>query len=92
MPAYNPDLYPSHPIQIPEELPKILKNYTKASIRTQPTDLLLWSAYYFRYVICKYHILVMTAMYVESAFGCVLVLYFKLKFLKQSKKPFLSCR
>ena len=49
MPAYNPALYPSHPIQIPEELPKILKNYTKAAIRTQPTDLLLWSAYYFRY-------------------------------------------
>ena len=54
MPAYNPALYPSHPIQIPEELPKILKNYTKASIRTQPTDLLLWSAYYFRYVKYKY--------------------------------------
>ena len=53
MPAYNPALYPSHPIQIPEELPKILKNYTKAAIRTQPTDLLLWSAYYFRYVHCK---------------------------------------
>ena len=54
MPAYNPALYPSHPIQIPEELPKILKNYTKASIRTQPTDLLLWSAYYFRYEYYKY--------------------------------------
>ena len=49
MPSYNPALYPSHPIQIPDELPKILKNYTKAAIRTQPTDLLLWSASYFRY-------------------------------------------
>ena len=48
MPAYNPSLYPSHPIQIPEELPKILKHYTKAAIRTQPSDLLLWSASYFR--------------------------------------------
>eukprot|EP00093_Oithona_nana_P012990 12990.XXX_424267_423316_1 [CDS] Oithona nana genome sequencing. len=48
MPSYNPALYPSHPIQIPDELPKILKNYTKAAIRTQPTDLLLWSASYFR--------------------------------------------
>ena len=38
-----------HPtIQIPPEFPKILKTYTKAAIRTQPTDLLLWSASYFR--------------------------------------------
>ena len=53
MPSYNPALYPSHPIQIPDELPKILKNYTKAAIRTQPTDLLLWSASYFRYVFSR---------------------------------------
>ncbi|CAB4068526.1 unnamed protein product [Lepeophtheirus salmonis] len=30
------------------EFPKILKSYTKAAIRTQPYDLLLWSASYFR--------------------------------------------
>ncbi len=48
MPSYHPSLYPNHPIQIPEELPKVLKLYTKAAIRTQPADLLLWSASYFR--------------------------------------------
>ena len=30
------------------EFPGILKQYTKAAIRTQPRDLLLWSAAYFR--------------------------------------------
>ena len=52
MPSYNPAAsshYSSHPIQIPPEFPKILKQYTKAAIRTQPADLLLWSASYFRY-------------------------------------------
>ncbi|KAM8822803.1 ropporin-1-like protein isoform 2-T2 [Spinachia spinachia] len=34
-------------IDIPQELPDILKNFTKAAIRTQPEDLLLWSAAYF---------------------------------------------
>lgn len=48
MPAFNPSIYSSHPIQIPPEFPKILKQYTKAAIRTQPADLLLWSASYFR--------------------------------------------
>lgn len=51
MPSYNPAAsshYSSHPIQIPPEFPKILKQYTKAAIRTQPADLLLWSASYFR--------------------------------------------
>ena len=53
MPSYNPAAsshYSSHPIQIPPEFPKILKQYTKAAIRTQPADLLLWSASYFRYL------------------------------------------
>ncbi|TNN84641.1 Ropporin-1-like protein [Liparis tanakae] len=35
-------------INIPTELPDILKNFSKAAIRTQPADLLLWSAAYFR--------------------------------------------
>ena len=51
MPSYNPAAsshYSNHPIQIPPEFPKILKQYTKAAIRTQPADLLLWSASYFR--------------------------------------------
>ncbi|XP_034416667.1 ropporin-1-like protein isoform X2 [Cyclopterus lumpus] len=34
-------------IHIPAKLPDILKNFTKAAIRTQPEDLLLWSAAYF---------------------------------------------
>ncbi|NP_001089491.1 ropporin-1-like protein [Xenopus laevis] len=34
-------------INIPPELPDILKQFTKAAIRTQPHDLLQWSAAYF---------------------------------------------
>ncbi|XP_068527105.1 ropporin-1-like protein [Anas acuta] len=34
-------------IKIPPELPDILKQFTKAAIRTQPRDLLQWSAAYF---------------------------------------------
>lgn len=44
----NPDskgpIYCAEQIQIPPELPDILKEFTKAAIRTQPTDLLQWSA------------------------------------------------
>ena len=29
-------------VPVPEDLPKLLKNYTKAVIRTQPDDLLKW--------------------------------------------------
>uniref|UniRef100_A0A672IME2 Ropporin-1-like protein n=1 Tax=Salarias fasciatus TaxID=181472 RepID=A0A672IME2_SALFA len=39
--------YCAQQINIPPELPDILKNFTKAAIRTQPKDLLLWSAAYF---------------------------------------------
>lgn len=35
-------------IQIPPQLPNILKQFTKAAIRTQPRCLLQWSAAYFR--------------------------------------------
>uniref|UniRef100_A0A3Q3SYJ2 Ropporin-1-like protein n=1 Tax=Mastacembelus armatus TaxID=205130 RepID=A0A3Q3SYJ2_9TELE len=41
-------MYCAQQINIPPELPDILKNFTKAAIRTQPKDLLLWSAAYFR--------------------------------------------
>ncbi|XP_039076392.1 ropporin-1-like protein [Hyaena hyaena] len=34
-------------IHIPPELPDILKQFTKAAIRTQPADVLQWSAGYF---------------------------------------------
>ncbi|EGW05229.1 Ropporin-1-like protein [Cricetulus griseus] len=34
-------------IHIPPELPDILKQFTKAAIRTQPVDVLQWSAGYF---------------------------------------------
>ncbi|XP_010776670.1 ropporin-1-like protein isoform X1 [Notothenia coriiceps] len=40
-------MYCSQQINIPPELPDILKNFTKAAIRTQPKDLLVWSAAYF---------------------------------------------
>ncbi|KAK6191927.1 hypothetical protein SNE40_003500 [Patella caerulea] len=46
----NPDepYYCSQQISIPPELPDILKQFTKAAIRTQPKDVLAWSAAYFR--------------------------------------------
>ena len=52
----NPDepYYCSQQIEIPPELPDILKQFTKAAIRTQPKDVLAWSAAYFRcvYLVC----------------------------------------
>uniref|UniRef100_A0A1I8IGZ1 Rhophilin associated tail protein 1 like n=1 Tax=Macrostomum lignano TaxID=282301 RepID=A0A1I8IGZ1_9PLAT len=40
--------YCSEQIQIPPSLPDVLKQYTKSAIRTQPQDVLQWSAAYFR--------------------------------------------
>ena len=36
--------YTSEQIEIPPQLPNILKQFTKAAIKTQPRDLLTWSA------------------------------------------------
>ncbi len=44
MPLASEPYYCSEQIQIPPELPDILKQFTKAAIRTQPADLLVWSA------------------------------------------------
>lgn len=33
---------------IPDSLPEILKNYVKAAIRSQPDDIISWSAEYFK--------------------------------------------
>lgn len=40
-------IYSASQINIPAELPDLLKQFTKAAIRTQPTDILQWSAAYF---------------------------------------------
>lgn len=48
MPGPDEPYYCSQQIQIPPELPDILKQFTKAAIRTQPKDVLSWSAAYFR--------------------------------------------
>uniref|UniRef100_T1IXW9 Ropporin-1-like protein n=1 Tax=Strigamia maritima TaxID=126957 RepID=T1IXW9_STRMM len=45
MPAPEGPMYSTQQINIPAELPDILKQFTKAAIRTQPKDLLVW---YFR--------------------------------------------
>ena len=37
-------IYTAEQIKIPPDLPDILKDFTKAAIRTQPSDLLEWSA------------------------------------------------
>jgi hypothetical protein len=38
--------YTSEQISIPPEFPDILLQFSKAAIRTQPTDVLAWSAAY----------------------------------------------
>ncbi|CAH1786351.1 unnamed protein product [Owenia fusiformis] len=48
MPQPDEPYYCSQQIQIPPALPDILKQFTKAAIRTQPKDVLGWSAAYFR--------------------------------------------
>jgi len=48
MPQPDEPYYTSQQINIPPELPDILKQFTKAAIRTQPKDVLAWSAAYFR--------------------------------------------
>lgn len=40
-------MYCSQQIHVPPGLADILKNFTKAAIRTQPKDILVWSAAYF---------------------------------------------
>ncbi|KAF0294336.1 Ropporin-1-like protein [Amphibalanus amphitrite] len=40
-------MYCSQQIKVPPAFPDILKQYTKAAIRTQPRDLVRWSAAYF---------------------------------------------
>ncbi|CAF1001032.1 unnamed protein product, partial [Adineta steineri] len=46
--ATNEPYYTSEQISIPTEFPDILLQFSKAAIRTQPTDILAWSAAYFR--------------------------------------------
>lgn len=45
---FTEKIYCAEEIAIPVNFPIILKNYTKAAIRTQPYDLLRWSCAYFR--------------------------------------------
>jgi len=42
------DIYDRSQIDVPSQLPDLLKDFTKAAIRTQPPDVLAWSASYFR--------------------------------------------
>jgi len=46
MPQPEEPYYCSEQIHIPPELPDILKQFTKAAIRTQPKDVLAWSSAY----------------------------------------------
>uniref|UniRef100_A0A3B3ZV72 Ropporin-1-like protein n=2 Tax=Periophthalmus magnuspinnatus TaxID=409849 RepID=A0A3B3ZV72_9GOBI len=40
-------MYCSQQIHVPPELPDVLKQFTRAAIKTQPKDILVWSAAYF---------------------------------------------
>jgi hypothetical protein len=48
MPDLVEQMYCPQQIHVPPTFPFILKEYAKAAIRTQPYDLLRWSAAYFR--------------------------------------------
>jgi len=48
MPDLVEEMNCSQQIHVPPTFPFILKQYAKAAIRTQPYDLLCWSAAYFR--------------------------------------------
>jgi hypothetical protein len=48
MPDLVEQMYSPQQIHIPPTFPFVLKEYAKAAIRTQPYDLLRWSAAYFR--------------------------------------------
>ncbi len=37
-------LYTAQQINLPPQLPEILKQFTKAAIKTQPTDIILWAS------------------------------------------------
>jgi len=54
MPHPDEPYYCSEQIAVPPELPDILKQFTKAAIRTQPKDLLTWSAKWVHFFfLCK---------------------------------------
>lgn len=40
------DIYCAEQINIPADLPEILKQFTKSAIRSQPKDLAAWAAEY----------------------------------------------
>jgi len=48
--AADEPYYTSEQIHIPSEFPDILLQFSKAAIRTQPTDVLAWSAAYVFFV------------------------------------------
>lgn len=47
MPEQNSAEYTTQRVNVPTELPEILKRYTKALIKTQPPNYISWSAAYF---------------------------------------------
>ncbi|KAL1501056.1 hypothetical protein ABEB36_006455 [Hypothenemus hampei] len=48
MPSVTESMYCAEQICIPPSFPYLLRQYAKAAIRSQPTDLLKWSTAYFR--------------------------------------------
>ncbi|KAK9738281.1 hypothetical protein QE152_g9950 [Popillia japonica] len=48
MPELTEEMYCHQQICIPPTFPYLLRQYAKAAIRSQPTDLLKWSTAYFR--------------------------------------------
>jgi len=53
MPEPDEPYYCSQQIHVPPDLPDILKQFTKAAIKTQPTDILAWSSAYVDEIIYK---------------------------------------
>ena len=47
------NIYTASQINIPADLPDLLKQFTKAAIKTQPTDILQWLVYKSSYKLIK---------------------------------------
>ena len=72
MPHPEEPYYCSQQIHIPPELPDILKQFTKAAIRTQPKDVLAWSA---AYVFSLYFIMRLRILYYYNNIYYVIYLF-----------------
>ncbi|KAG5670185.1 hypothetical protein PVAND_000465 [Polypedilum vanderplanki] len=84
-------MYCSEQIVIPEKISNLLKTYAKAALKTQPYDLLRWSAAYFRCLSMDILPPVKHRYELENSFGCQLTKgYMKVLMSQLGKGYFVS--